>query len=394
MFDSAAPKTRRVILASAVGGAAALAVSALGGPEIASAHDPDDVALGQLNHATSTTGFETATTGTAAVQGNATATTDQGVGVWGESASPEGTGVYGRAIATSGGATGVSGETASPDGTGVSGSSTSLDGGTGVHGESAAAGGVGVFGTATNTSDNGAGVFGITEATEGTGVRGRADATSGATYGVYGETFSPDGTAVYGDSQAATGGTGVAGWCDTDDGVGVSGYAGRRGVEGNSQAGTGVYGHSGGMTGVLGFAGMIDMGVPGPGPVAKTGVFGYSDLDAASVGVLGKSPAGKGVRGEATSGIGGSFASTTGIALDVSGKARFSRAKRVSIPAGASSLHVTLAGVTSSSLVFANLQTNRAGYYVGAIVPTTGAFTIYLNKTLASATYVAYFVVN
>ena len=136
------------------------------------------------------------------------------------------------------------------------------------------------------------------------------------------------------------------------------------------------------------------MGVRGPDPVAKTGVFGTSFLDAASVGVLGRTTVGKGVRGEATSGIGGSFVSTTGIALDVSGKARFSRSKRVTISSGASSIKVILAGVTTSSLVFANLQTNRTGYYVQAVVPATGSFTIYLNKALTSATFVAYFVLN
>ena len=128
--------------------------------------------------------------------------------------------------------------------------------------------------------------------------------------------------------------------------------------------------------------------------MAKTGVFGTSFLDATSVGVLGKTTVGKGVSGVATTGTGVHATATTGTALAVVGKATFSRSKRVTIASGASSIKVTLAGVTTSSLVFANLQTNRTGYYVQAVVPTTGSFTIYLNKAVASATYVAYFVVN
>ena len=176
------------------------------------------------------------------------------------------------------------------------------------------------------------------------------------------------------------------------DGMGVYG-SGHYGVWGDS-ATTGVLGHTGDQTGVLGYSGVVDMGEPPPASVAKTGVFGYCAIDSAAVGVLGRTTTGKGVRGDATTGTGGYFASTSGLALDVAGKARFSRSKRVTIAAGASSLKVTLAGVTTSSLVLANLQSNRAGFYVQAVVPASGSFTIYLNKATTAATFVAYFVLN
>jgi hypothetical protein len=84
----------------------------------------------------------------------------------------------------------------------------------------------------------------------------------------------------------------------------------------------------------------------------------------------------------------------TGVALQVYGKVQFSRSNKNTIGAGKSSLKVNLAGVTSSSRVFAVLHSNRAGRYVRAVVPTTGSFTIYLNTTVTSATYVAWFVLN
>jgi hypothetical protein len=82
------------------------------------------------------------------------------------------------------------------------------------------------------------------------------------------------------------------------------------------------------------------------------------------------------------------------IALDVRGKALFSRSGRATISAGQSTKKINLTGVTWSSLVFAVLRSNRSGRYVRAVVPTTGSFTIYLNTTVTSSTYVVWFVVN
>ncbi len=120
--------------------------------------------------------------------------------------------------------------------------------------------------------------------------------------------------------------------------------------------GTGVYGFSGGSV---------------PAAPAHTGVFGYSD-------------SGTGVYAKAA----------TGTALYVNGKAGFSRSGRVAITAGHSSVSKSLAGVTTSSLIIAVVQTRRTGYYLVAAVPAAGKFTVYLNKAVTGTTYVAYFVVN
>lgn len=130
-----------------------------------------------------------------------------------------------------------------------------------------------------------------------------------------------------------------------------------------------------------------------------TGIWGDSD----DVGVYGTGSIGAwgggfiGVRG--TGGVGGVgvqaiASSATGIGLTVSGKVVFSRSGRSTIGAGKASVKVTLAGTTTSSRVFAVLHSSRPGRYVRAVVPTTGSFTIYLNTTVASSTYVAWFVLN
>lgn len=87
-------------------------------------------------------------------------------------------------------------------------------------------------------------------------------------------------------------------------------------------------------------------------------------------------------------------ADSTGYALQVSGRAKFSRSGRTSIASGKSSKVVLIPGLTSANLVIATLQTHRTGVYVAAAVPTTGKFTLYLNKTVTATTYFAWFVLN
>lgn len=146
---------------------------------------------------------------------------------------------------------------------------------------------------------------------------------------------------------------------------------------------TGAYGFSEGGDGVTTFGagvwGESDFGVVGSG---GTGVLGVGVDGVVGLGDIG---------GTGVIAISGG---TTALALDVQGKVRFSRSGRSSIGSGRSSLKVTLAGVTSGSRVFAVLHSNRSGRYVRAVVPTTNAFTIYLNTTVTSATYVAWFVLN
>jgi hypothetical protein len=151
-------------------------------------------------------------------------------------------------------------------------------------------------------------------------------------------------------------------------------------------------------TGVYGWA-------PGVPPEVTnafgTGIWGDSE----DVGVIGSG--GVGVRGDgffgmvAAGAVGGTGLRTWGgagtgndVALDVRGKALFSRSGRATIGAGRSSIKINRTGVTWSSLVFAVLRSNRSGRYVRAVVPTTGSFTIYLNTAVTSSTYVVWFVVN
>ena len=148
------------------------------------------------------------------------------------------------------------------------------------------------------------------------------------------------------------------------------------------------------FTGVYGFA-----PVHSNPDFFSAGVWGDSDDVGAygfgSVGVLGDGVIGVLGRGD-TGGIGvvARNFNESDIALQVVGKAVFSRSKRSSIAAGKSSVKVTLAGTTSSSRVFAVLSSNRSGRYVRAVVPTTGSFTIYLNTTVTTRTNVDWFGVN
>ena len=151
---------------------------------------------------------------------------------------------------------------------------------------------------------------------------------------------------------------------------------------------TGVYGYSPTIpdpnsfgTGVWGDS--ADIGVFGTGAV---GVRGDGFFGVVAVGA--NDPAAAGLR---TWGYDGSGNWT---ALDVRGKAKFSRSGRATIGAGKSSIKINLVGTSFSSLVFAVLRSNRSGRYVRAVVPTTGSFTIYLNAAVTSSTYVVWFVLN
>ncbi len=236
-------------------------------------------------------------------------------------------------------------------GMGVQGTATS---GTGVAGFSAT--GAGVVGTGSagtgvaGSATTGSGVYGSVSGAHRAGVVGVAGDTTGASVvlvdadldaGVYGfanqTTYS---SGVYGESLSAAGLLGAGQW-----GVIGLGWPGILGYSGN---GTGVHGHGGGGD--------------EPAQPAKTGVFATASAD--------------------------------GIALQVLGKVLFSLSRRVTIGKGQSKLKVTLAGVTSTSMVLATLQQNRAGVFVQSVVAAGGSFTIYLNKAAPSKTLVAYFVIG
>ena len=209
-------------------------------------------------------------------------------------------------------------------------------------------------------SPNGLGVHGTNDLS-GAGVVG--DSTGGAT-GVLGRSGDPNGYPGPGDSAGVHG---------------FSGVPGQPGVFGDGDVGVEAAGAIGVFS--VGAPAIVGLGDGlGPPGLFGTGVYGYSGTVSPP-----EAPDNIGVyaRGDGAS-----------VALRVQGKAVFSRSGRTSITAGHASKAITLAGVTSASLVIATLQTNRTGVYVASAVPTTGKFTIYLNKAVTATTYVAWFILN
>jgi hypothetical protein len=250
---------------------------------------------------------------------------------------------------------------------------------------------------------------------------GVSNTITGDGVGVRGDARSPDATGVLGNSTAGTGvkGTshaniGVSGISSTSIGVfgqstsdaGVAGQStSSAGVVGQSESSNGVVASStsgpglwaatqavdwpaalcqsfGNRTGVLGSSGATH-----PSTLAKTGVYGYAAQDATAVGV----------RGESTTGI-GVHATSRGTALQVSGKAQFSRSGRASLPAGKTFVDVTVpGGLAPHSVVHATLQSYRSGTAVAAArcnYPSAGKARIYLTKVASrsAATSVGWFV--
>jgi hypothetical protein len=104
------------------------------------------------------------------------------------------------------------------------------------------------------------------------------------------------------------------------------------------------------------------------------------------------------VRGTTVSGIGvEAEAGSAGTALQVKGRATFSRSGRLNVPAGFSGFGITGIHLTSSSLVLATVQ-NRIGVFVEAAVPNPAhsQFSIFLNKVVppGKTAKVAWFIVN
>jgi hypothetical protein len=190
-----------------------------------------------------------------------------------------------------------------------------------------------------------------------------ADPVAAPQIGFKVRTVNADAAAVVGStgdeaniaSVAATAYTGVYGWAPT--------------AASDTAFGSGVWGDS------------DDVGTYGLGYV---GVRGDGLLGVVGAGGAG----GVGVRAWGGDGSGDQ------VALQVYGKVQFSRAGRATIGAGKSAIRIYMKGVSASSRVFAVLHSNRSGRFVRAVVPTTGSFVVYLNTTVTSSTYVAYFVIN
>jgi hypothetical protein len=309
--ESSAPRSRRAVLAAALGGLGALVASRLTTPEAVTAADGDAVTVGSAR-----------------------------------------TGSTETSITTTGSANAIAG--ISDTGTGLHGSSTSV---TPVPGDPTPAG-------------NATGVIG----------------TSGALANIAGNTGE---TGVYGFSNTTPATNGI--WGDSVIGTGVYGTGD-----------TGVYG-----SGYWGVYGTGPIGIMGDGYATDTGVYGFSGDSAAPDALAG-------VAVQATAGINAAIAlnartigpttpaqiavnaaaATGHIALNVTGKTKFSRSGRVAVSAGASSKKVTMSGVTTTSYVIATLQSKRTGVYVASVVPATGYFTIYLNKAVTSSTTVGFLVIN
>jgi hypothetical protein len=196
---------------------------------------------------------------------------------------------------------------------------------------------------------------------------------------------------------------------------------------------------SGLLAGVAGDSDTVD-GVLGASS-ASNGVHGISSADGAS-GVLGddtSTTGGFGVQGESTHGIGVLASSTTGTALKVNGPAQFTNSLSVggqvtgaslavngqvtgaslattgaisggtlavegklelgrsgiaTVAAHRKSVKVSLAGVTSASLVIATLQGASGGLAVASVATRNDSFTIYLTGAPAKKSRIAWLVIN
>ena len=228
-----------------------------------------------------------------------------------------------------------------------------------------------------------AGVYGSAGASPG--VHGRA----GTGPGVLGESASDAGVRgvgnVVGLDGETTDGIGVRGTSDTGPGVYASNDSASVGsVVADGGPGTGVHGHGGGGT------------VPTSPPT--TGVYGSAA--GVATGVFGDGTTGVGVRGEATTGVGVKAVATTGKALEVAGRAVFSRSGRVSVPANAKYVDVSVpGGLPTGSSVLATLQYKRGQVHVLAArpnYPSAGKCRIYLSDVASTtaSTPLAWFVLG
>jgi hypothetical protein len=141
------------------------------------------------------------------------------------------------------------------------------------------------------------------------------------------------------------------------------------GVHGNNNGdGNGVYGHANNSS--------------------ASGVYGQND--GTGFGVAGRASGGTGVLGDSANGTGVWASSQNATALQVTGKAQFSRSGVATVAgtsaAPQSSVRVSLP-ITGKSMMTALLQKHVAGVFVVAAVPnvTGGFFTIYLNKAVSTS---------
>jgi len=236
----------------------------------------------------------------------------------------------------------------------------------------------------------------ITSSVNGDTSAGFETTVSGQAAAIHGH--SPEGIGVHGTNP--TSGAGVVG--DSSGAVGVFGRSGDPngypGIAGNS---AGVIGYSG-VAGQSGVVGIGDVGVE------SSGFIGTFAVGAPAIVGLGDGLGPPGSFGTGVYGYAGSlnppeppnnigvYARGDGVALalKVQGKTQFSRSGRSYVSSGQRSRSISIAGLTGYNLVIVTLQTYRSGVYVAAAVPTTGKFTVYLNKAVTGTTYFAWFIIN
>jgi hypothetical protein len=229
------------------------------------------------------------------------------------------------------------------------------------------------------------------------------EVTSVIGFGVVGHTSSSSRTGVWGNNFSTDngGGNGVNG---TAKGSNASGVYGE-----NLQGGFGVTGRSAGpLSGVLAFnTGSGDGLDASTSASGKSAAYAHHDGSNSGWGVHANAQVGTGVHAEgslyglygiATSaggtGVRAVNATSGGTALRVDGKASFSRSGTVAIAAGTASKTISLAGVTTSSMVVATAQ-QSGNVFVKAAVPAGGSFKIFLNGNApGGGLKVAYFVLN
>jgi len=340
-MDPVTPRSRRAVLAGALGGVAAAAASSLFRPSSVAAADGDPLLLGQANNtATVNTALTNTTSG-----GNVLTATATGTGT-----AVLGTGNAGR---------GVTGVTQ----TGVGVRAAAFGSGYGVQASSTT--GTGLLTTSTSgialRASSGAQAADISSSS--TSAPSLVSKSTGGTIGVVGlggnfaPAAYPDGVGVLGDNPDISGvgvwgrsssGTGLLG--DSDSGYGLEGYGS-----------VGVYA-SGGSVGVLGD---VDN---------ATGVQGWSGIAVAP-----DSGVNVGVWAGAENGR---------TALQTQGVVRMNRSGKTTIAVGTSSKKITVpGGITATSLGFANIQANRSGFYIRGVGMGTAdsSITIYLNASVTTS---------
>ncbi len=382
---STAKVGRRAMLTAGLAGMIATVAGALGAPRRVVAGDGDDLVIGKIAnvgqsttwlHTTNNDGFHSKTDGGDAVVAESGAANKSGL--YGLSTHSSGTGVFGRNNVTgSWGALGkpdkgVHGKSAS--GEGVLGQSDTANG---VVGQSGGAGRSGIYGSSSHAT--GWGVFGVHTPSGNWGALGRAAG------GIHG---------------GSTSGEGVRGQSDKGDGVvGQSNGADKSGVYAfnSNKDGYGAYGENV-PAATFGYLGGRQYGVYGrAGGPALAGLMGEHTGQGWGVAGTNKSTKCSGALGGAYGVVAG--AEPQRIALAVEGRVMFGLSGVLTVASGKSS--ATQGGLTGGFLtpataVHATLQTNRAGVYVQAAVPneSKGTVTIYLNKKVAAATKVAWFIIE